>query len=98
MNYEVVDDTIDFRTAPDSPPARAVGTDVAFEVDHVDEAMSQGWSVLTVGPAQAVTDPDAVRQMADRTHTTRWAGGERELWVSIQPKRLTGRRITPSDH
>lgn len=51
VNYEVVDNAIMFRTAPDSVPAAAVGTDVAFEVDHVDEALSQGWSVLAVGPA-----------------------------------------------
>lgn len=97
VNYEVVDDAIVFRTAPDSAPAGAVGTDVAFEVDHVDEAMSQGWSVLAVGPAQAVTESDAVRRLADRAHTRQWAGGEREMWVSIHPKHLTGRRISPSD-
>ena len=97
MNYEVVDDAIVFRTAPGSAPAAAVGTDVAFEVDHVDEAMSQGWSVLAVGPARAVTEPDDVRRLAERAHTEPWAGGERELWVSIRPTRLTGRRITPSD-
>lgn len=97
VNYEVVDDAIVFRTAPGSAPAAAMGTDVAFEVDHVDEAMSQGWSVLAVGPARAVTEPDAVRRLADRAHTTPWAGGNRELWISIQPERLTGRSISPSD-
>ncbi|MER5461215.1 pyridoxamine 5'-phosphate oxidase family protein [Streptomyces sp. NPDC002668] len=97
VNYEVIDDAILFRTAPGSSPAVAVGTDVAFEVDHVDEAMSRGWSVLAVGPARAVTEPDDVRRLAERAHTEPWAGGNRELWVSIQPTRLTGRRITPSD-
>ncbi|MFI9150631.1 DUF1918 domain-containing protein [Streptomyces sp. NPDC053367] len=97
VNYEVVDDTIAFRTAPDSVPAAAVGTEVAFEVDHVDEAMSQGWSVLAVGPASVVTEPDAVRRLAQRAHTEPWAGGAREMWVSIRPTRLTGRRITPAD-
>ncbi|MFD9131068.1 pyridoxamine 5'-phosphate oxidase family protein [Streptomyces bottropensis] len=97
VNYEVVDDTIAFRTAPESVPAAAVGSEVAFEVDHVDEAMSQGWSVLAVGPARVVTEPDAVRRPADRARTTPWAGGEREMWVSIRPRRLTGRRISPAD-
>ncbi|MEU9794483.1 DUF1918 domain-containing protein [Streptomyces sparsogenes] len=97
VNYEVVDDAIAFRTAPVSVPAAAVGTEVAFEVDHVDEAMSQGWSVLVVGPARAVTEPDAVRRLADRAHTTPWPGGEREMWVSIRPTRLSGRRISPAD-
>ncbi len=97
VNYEVVDDAIVFRTAPDSAPAAAVGKDVAFEVDHVDEAMSQGWSVLAVGPARMITEPGEVRNLADRAHTKPWAGGSREMWVSIQPTRLTGRRISPPD-
>ncbi|MCT7353872.1 DUF1918 domain-containing protein [Streptomyces sp. 15-116A] len=97
VNYEVVDDAIAFRTAPNSVPAAAVGTDVAFEVDHVDEAMSQGWSVLAVGPARVVTQPEAVRRLAERAHTEAWAGGERDMWVSIRPTRLTGRRISPAD-
>jgi len=97
VNYEVTDDAIAFRTAPDSVPAVAVGTDIAFEVDHLDEAASQGWSVLVVGPARHVTEPDEVRRLAEGAHTEPWAGGEREMWVSIQPQRLTGRRIGPAD-
>ncbi|MEU1853674.1 DUF1918 domain-containing protein [Streptomyces sp. NPDC019990] len=97
VNYEVVDDAIVFRTAPDSLPAASVGTDVAFEVDQVDEALSQGWSVLVVGPASVVTEPDAMRALTRRAHTTPWAGGEREMWVSIRPVSVTGRRITAAD-
>ncbi|WP_133916147.1 DUF1918 domain-containing protein [Streptomyces sp. NBC_00582] len=97
VNYEVVDDTIAFRTAPDSLPAAAVGTEVAFEVDRVDDALGQGWSVLAVGFASVVTAPDAVRRLSERAHTTPWSGGEREMWVSIRPTSLTGRRITPAD-
>ncbi|WP_367325757.1 pyridoxamine 5'-phosphate oxidase family protein [Streptomyces sp. HUAS ZL42] len=97
VNYEVIEDAIAFRTAPDSLPAGAVGSEVAFEVDHVDEAMSQGWSVLVVGPARVVTDPDAVRRLVDGAHTTPWPGGEREMWVSIEPTRITGRRITAAE-
>ncbi|MFI6034966.1 DUF1918 domain-containing protein [Streptomyces sp. NPDC051315] len=97
VNYEVVDDVIAFRTAPDSVPAAAAGKEVAFEIDHVDDAMSEGWSVLAVGPAQVVTEPDAVRRFTQTAHTTPWAGGEREMWVVIRPTTLTGRRIVPAD-
>ncbi len=97
VNYEIIDNTIVFRTAPDSVPAAAVGRDVAFEVDHVDEALSRGWSVLVVGPASVVTEPDAVHRLSQRAHTMPWAGGEREMWVSIRPTKITGRRITPTD-
>ncbi|MGW2747363.1 DUF1918 domain-containing protein [Streptomyces sp. NPDC001450] len=97
VNYDVVDDAIVFRTAPDSVAAAAVETEVAFEVDHVDEALSQGWSVLAVGRASVVTEPEAVHRLVQRAHTTPWPGGEREMWVSIRPTSLTGRRITPAD-
>lgn len=98
VNYEVGDDrTIAFRTSPRSVPAAAVGNEVAFEVDHVDEAMSQGWSVLVVGPAEAVTEPDTVRQLTEHAHTDPWPGGRREMWVTVRPRRVTGRRITSTD-
>jgi nitroimidazol reductase NimA-like FMN-containing flavoprotein (pyridoxamine 5'-phosphate oxidase superfamily) len=97
VNYQIVDDAIVFRTAPDSLPAAAAETEVAFEVDHLDEALSQGWSVLAVGPAHVVTEPEAVRRLSEHAHATPWAGGERDMWVSIRPATLTGRRITPAD-
>ena len=97
VNYDVIDDAIVFRTAPNLTPAAAVGTEVAFEVDHMDEALSQGWSVLAVGPASVVTEPDTVRRLTEHAHTTPWPGGAREMWVSIRPTHLTGRRITPAD-
>ncbi|WAX81484.1 pyridoxamine 5'-phosphate oxidase family protein [Streptomyces sp. KMM 9044] len=96
VNYDVVDDAIVFRTSPGSVPAAAVGSDTAFEVDHMDEAMSQGWSVLAVGPARLVTDPGSIRRLDENAHTAPWAGDEREMWVSIRPTSLTGHRITPA--
>ncbi|WP_234426219.1 pyridoxamine 5'-phosphate oxidase family protein, partial [Streptomyces kebangsaanensis] len=78
-------------------PATAVGNEVAFEVDHVDETMSRGWSVLAVGRAEAVDDPEAVRRLQERAHSAPWAGGPRTLWVKVCPTRLTGRRITVAD-
>ncbi|GAA2895647.1 pyridoxamine 5'-phosphate oxidase family protein [Streptomyces mexicanus] len=97
VNYDVVDDAVFFRTAPGSAPATAVDNEVAFEVDHVDEAMSRGWSVLAVGRAEAVDDPEAVDRLEERAHSHPWAGGPRTLWVKVLPTRLTGRRITPAD-
>ncbi|MFE0350843.1 pyridoxamine 5'-phosphate oxidase family protein [Streptomyces griseoluteus] len=97
VNYDVSDGAIVFRTAPDSVVAAGAGTEVAFEVDRLDEAMSQGWSVLVVGPASMVTDTDVMRRLARHAHSTPWAGGERDMWMSLRPTSLTGRRITPAD-
>ncbi|MEE1769956.1 DUF1918 domain-containing protein [Streptomyces sp. JV185] len=97
VNYEVIDDAIVFRTAPGSVTAAAADQEVAFEVDHVDDALSRGWSVLAVGPASTVTAPDALHRLTRDAHSRPWAGGKREMWVSIRPTSLTGRRITSAD-
>ncbi|MGW3814450.1 helix-turn-helix domain-containing protein [Streptomyces sp. NPDC005046] len=94
VNYSLIDGVVTFRTAPGSAPATAVGSRVAFEADHVDEALSQGWSVLVQGRARAVTDPDVVRRLDALAYSGPWAGGEgRDLWVRVDQDRITGRRI-----
>ncbi|MGW2782444.1 helix-turn-helix domain-containing protein [Streptomyces populi] len=94
VNYSVVDGSVSFRTAPGSAPAMAVGARVAFAVDHIDEALSQGWSVLVRGRGRAVTGPDAVRRLDALAHSRPWAGGaERDLWVRVDEEGISGRRI-----
>ncbi|MFD8201823.1 pyridoxamine 5'-phosphate oxidase family protein [Streptomyces sp. NPDC059701] len=96
VNYEVTDGTIAFRTAPGSAATEAVGQEVAFEVDHIDDAMSRGWSVLVVGRGRAVTDPETVRGLDEAAHTEPWAGGGRSMWLVVDMERVTGRRIVPA--
>ncbi|MGW5609131.1 helix-turn-helix domain-containing protein [Streptomyces sp. NPDC003753] len=94
VNYSVMDGTLVFRTQPHAVPAQASGSQVAFEIDHIDGALSQGWSVLVRGQARAVTNPDSVRRLEEQAYSTPWAGGQRELWIRIEPLSITGRRIT----
>ncbi|MEU6912798.1 helix-turn-helix domain-containing protein [Streptomyces olindensis] len=94
VNYSVVDGAIVFRTEPGTVLAGADGRQVAFEVDRVDEAFSEGWSVLVRGPARAVTDPDETARLDDQAYSPPWAGGRRELWLRVEPVAVTGRRIT----
>jgi len=93
VNYQVLDGAIVYRTAAGSVPASAVGHRVAFEVDHLDEALSQGWSVLMTGPADLVTGPAGSGRPAHGTGPTPWAGGQRDVWVRIAPDTITGRVI-----
>jgi len=65
---------------------------VGFEIDHVDEAFSEGWSVLVSGPAQRVQDPDEVERLSS-LDLEAWAGGERHALVKITPATVTGRVI-----
>lgn len=97
VDYDASDDDVFFRTAPGPTTAGAVGSDAAFEVDHVDEATSRGRSVLEVGRADAVGAPEMLRRLQERPHSEPWAGGARPLWARVALTRLTGRRITPAD-
>ncbi|MFE0477322.1 helix-turn-helix domain-containing protein [Streptomyces sp. NPDC058947] len=94
VNYQVAEGAIVYRTEPGTTPAQADGHQVAFEVDRIDEAFSEGWSVLVRGPARAVTDPDEAARLDEQAFTTPWAGGPRDLWLRIEPVTVTGRRIT----
>lgn len=94
INYLLFQGNVSFRTGPNAVPARVSGGDVAFEADHIDDALSQGWSVLIVGRAHTVTDADSVRILEEQAATTPWAGGERTMWITVVPRRITGRRIT----
>ncbi|MFF7160186.1 helix-turn-helix domain-containing protein [Streptomyces sp. NPDC008086] len=94
VNYSVVDGAIVLRTAPGTTPSQAIGRQVAFEVDRIDEAFSEGWSVLVRGRALAVTDPDEVGRLAERAYSTPWVGGRRDQWLRIEPVGVTGRRST----
>jgi nitroimidazol reductase NimA-like FMN-containing flavoprotein (pyridoxamine 5'-phosphate oxidase superfamily) len=101
VNYELLDRAVVFRTAANGPLDEDLRTGiadadykVAFEIDDIDTAARQGWSVLIQGPAHRVTGTgeDAVR----RTGIEPWAPGDREIFVRIVPSRIAGRRVGPA--
>jgi hypothetical protein len=73
VNFRFVDGDIVFRTNPAGSPATATGTTVGFEVDHIDEATSEGWSVVITGHAARVDDHSELEQLA-RLGIEPWAG------------------------
>ncbi len=65
----------------------AAGCPASFEVDRIDDAQSEGWSVLLRGSAIVAgtgDEPAAVEP---------WAGGAPVRRVSLLPRIVTGRRI-----
>jgi transcriptional regulator with XRE-family HTH domain len=93
VNFAVLADTIVVRTAEGTVIDGHADEQVALEVDHIDEALCQGWSVLARGPAHRVTHPSELRRLQDDAVLWPWAGGEREVYVRIIPNLITGRRI-----
>jgi nitroimidazol reductase NimA-like FMN-containing flavoprotein (pyridoxamine 5'-phosphate oxidase superfamily) len=93
VNFRMLGDDIVFRTAASaSLVAGVVQQRVSFEVDHLDEALGEGWSVLISGHARTVTDRAELAEV-ERLKVTPWAGGTRETYVRITADVITGRRI-----
>ncbi len=93
VNYTVVDRTIVYRTTSARAGATVEHGQVSFEVDRVDEALRQGWSVLVAGPAVRVTDDAEVGLLERRAVSKPWAGGERPVWIRLSPSKVTGRNV-----
>ena len=93
VNYRVIDGAIVFRSSPGSKlSAAAEGAVVAFEVDDYQLADRSGWSVLAVGRAEVVDDPNISSRMID-AHLEPFPDGPRKVVVRIEPTFLTGRRL-----
>jgi len=93
VNFAVLADTLVIRTAEGTVIDGHADEQVALEVDHIDEALCQGWSVLVRGLAHRVAHPAELRRLQEDAAVWPWAGGEREVYVRIIPREITGRRI-----
>jgi nitroimidazol reductase NimA-like FMN-containing flavoprotein (pyridoxamine 5'-phosphate oxidase superfamily) len=93
VNFAVLADTIVIRTSEGTVIDGHADEQVALEVDHVDEALCQGWSVLVRGPAHRVTHPAELWRMREEAAVWPWAGGTREVYIRVVPVKVTGRRI-----
>ncbi len=94
VNYALDGDAILFRTAEGSVLNEASMTNVAFEIDHIDEFTRSGWSVLVRGHATDIGSTiDATSERLRRLNLVTWAPGTRQRWFVIRPTTITGRRL-----
>lgn len=93
VHYAVLDDDIVFLTG-DGTKLRAAleRAVVAFQIDHFDESRASGWSVMAIGMAEEIADPDELRA-ARGLGLRPLAGGDRSHFVRVRPELLSGRRI-----
>ncbi len=97
INHAVRGREVVFRTAAYNSIAGYVrGSRVAFEADEIDETTRTGWSVLVVGMARPITEPDELVEVWRHEGPKPWAPGTRTLYMAISPERITGRRIRPA--
>ena len=93
VNYRMLEGDILFRTESEAGFLESLATkDVSFEVDHLDEALTEGWSVLLTGESHVIVDPSEIER-ANSLSITPWAGGDRDAYVRLVPRTVTGRRI-----
>ena len=92
--YDVEAGTVVFPTNARTKLHGALGWPwVGFEVDGVAPDGRSGWSVLVVGQAEEITDPQLIRRVASQRRVL-WAVGPTTHWLRIVPARVTGRRIS----
>ena len=94
VNYVVHEGAVYFRTARDG--ILGGGTqerDASFEIDDYDSLRMDGWSVLLSGRSGAVTDPELLTALWGRRMNEPWGGGQRDVFIGIEPGIVTGRRV-----
>jgi len=96
VNYATLDGDIVVRTGRrTSLVTRAAQSRVSFEVDHLDEALAEGWSVMANGLARVVTAPSEL-ETVHSLGIEPWAGGDKDTYLRIAVTEMTGRRIRGS--
>ena len=92
VNFRFVEGDIVFRTSATGSLVTGIGATVSFEVDQIDEAMSQGWSVLITGRARRVEDPLELAQLF-QLGIDPWVGGKLDIVIRVETAEISGRNI-----
>ncbi len=96
VNYEYSDDRIIVSTDATKATRLEDQETVGFEIDRIDDVLSEGWSVLITGSAKLIDDPEELVRLSSLDLES-WAGGNRHALVAIEPVEITGRVIVHSD-
>jgi len=95
VNFKMLDGDVVFRsTERGSISGISPEEPVSFEVDRIDDAMSDGWSVLAFGTIHGVQDPIQLGRV-EALGIEPWAGGERSAYFALEVTALSGRSIVP---
>jgi Pyridoxamine 5'-phosphate oxidase len=81
----------DLNAAITSELRAEAGTIVAYEADAINSDQHLGWSVVVVGVARRVIDPDAAS--AYRRMLRPWVSGGRDQVIAIHADVVTGFRL-----
>ena len=98
VNFVVDDGDIVVRTGKGSALAAATGDAiVAFEVDEIDVEKETGWSVVVIGLAQQIVQPDIIDRMSIRVKPWGAPPQREDFFVRIRTELVSGRRIAQAN-
>ncbi len=93
VNFRMLDHLVVFRTTSFGQIAGLVGPGQAgFEVDRIDDALRQAWSVVLTGHVRSAHEGDELER-ARSLDVSPWADGQRETFLLFESAEVTGRRI-----
>jgi nitroimidazol reductase NimA-like FMN-containing flavoprotein (pyridoxamine 5'-phosphate oxidase superfamily) len=94
VTYAWHEGTIIFRTSPYGVLSELIRpTEVALEIDEIDQNNHRGWSVVVQGRAQGVAEPDQLARMWTVGSVVPWASGIRNVFIQVTPHKVTGRVV-----
>lgn len=83
------------RTNKDTDILKAASTRVAVEIDDIDVAKKDAWSVVARGELQRLSDDEA-QDLFGHFDPGPWLS-ERDEWLVVRCDRITGRRVHNAD-
>ena len=90
VNFKTLAGDVIFRSTDDGEVAAIASEEqVSFEVDRIDDAMREGWSVLATGTVHSAEQVPELEALDIEP----WAGGERDTYFRLSVTKLTGKRI-----
>ena len=94
VNFALDGADIIIRTASGSRLSAATANSVvAFEIDDFDRDRRCGWSVVIIGQARRVSDPDEIASLSCLALQP-WVPEGRDQYIRIRPEIVTGRRLS----
>jgi transcriptional regulator with XRE-family HTH domain len=93
VNFKPLKGDVIFRSSDDGDlSAIAFEEPVSFEVDRMDDVLSEGWSVLATGTVHPIRAADQLKEV-EALGIEPWAGGDRHTYFRLAVTQRSGRRI-----
>ncbi len=93
VNFKMSGGDVIFRSSDDGEVSAITSDEpVSFEIDRIDDAMREGWSVMVTGTVLPIRAPVEIREV-ERLGVEPWAGGERATYFRLRVAKVTGKRL-----